>query len=98
MKYYIFWVEMSAMVLFVIPKIGLNFIRHPKNNGALKIRIALLVMAIMKIGHLYGLITDTVTGWWSLGSTAAFISLFVFAERPTHDNRTTKEVPPTRKA
>ena len=89
MKYYLLFIELFAIVLYVIPKLAWNFFKYPKNNGALKIRIALALMALFKIGHIVVLLNSTcgdVPYWWSFGSTAAFISMFIFSELP-HENK-----------
>lgn len=82
MSNYLFLIELFAIGLYVIPKLIWNLFKYRTINGALKIRIALFVMAVCKIGHLVGLLTGNVIGWWSFVSTAAFISMFIYSELP----------------
>lgn len=91
MTYYLFLIELFAIVLYVIPKLIWNFFKYRTVNGALKIRIALSLFAVFKIGQLVEFLTnpiliDQLVGWWSFFSTAAFISLFILSELP-HENK-----------
>lgn len=91
MTYYLFLIELFAIVLYVVPKLIWNFFKYRTVNGALKIRIALSAIAILKIGQAVEFLTNPIlieqlVGWWSFGSTAAFISLFVLSELP-HENK-----------
>ena len=102
MSYYLFLIELFAIVLYVIPKLAWNFFKYRTINGALKVRIALLLMALFKIGHLLVIVTHRIEvpvvgwGWWSFGSTAAFISLFIYSERPHETKRRSPTLPGTK--
>lgn len=97
MTYYLFLIELFAIVLYVVPKLIWNFFKYRTVNGALKIRIALSLIAVFKIGQLVEFLTNPIlihhlVGWWSFGSTAAFISLFILSELPHETKRRSPEV------